>query len=243
MEQRIQHFLDGAISVTAIFLTAYFCISFTRLSTAESVAASAGLAFAGGALCRGCTAPRKKTADYDKFLPLYIYSTPSENARLFFGALSKRYDCSLKGAFIDFGAFELIFLLRPDAMTANQAAALSSSRTKPTVAVVSDAKKEALAHAKAAGDKLHIVEFRKFAPLLDKQGFFPPPERKTAAMRLSQFADCAFRRRNAKRFFSSAGLLLALSVMSGFSVWFLAFSALSAAFGIISAARGKREKS
>ena len=108
---------------------------------------------------------------------------------------------------------------------------------------MSDAKKEALAHAKAAGDKLHIVEFRKFAPLLDKQGFFPPPERKTAAMRLSQFADCAFRRRNAKRFFSSAGLLLALSVISGFSVWFLAFSALSAAFGIISAGRGKRGKS
>lgn len=242
MNINIQRFFDGAFSVIIIFFFACFGFSFAVDNKVLLFIASVAAAFSGGALWCGFLGRKKTSKDYSVFLPLFLYRTSTENMRFFFEKFSAKYKCDLNGNKIDFGKFDLMFILKPDALSCNQAVALSLAVKKKTLIVVTKAAKGATGHAAKAGNRLAIAEFTSFAPLLDKIGALPEIEKVPLKKKLSSFLDAALCRKNAKRFFPAAGLMLVLSAINGFSVWFLTFSALSAALGIISVFRRTDQK-
>lgn len=242
MDTKIQQFFDGAISAVIIFVTAYFFMSLSDMDAMTAVVASLALAFAGGALWRRIVRTDKRCKNYDAYLSRFIYRSPRQNAEKLFAFFSQRYDCSLCGPFIDFERFRVMFLLRPDPISANHAAALSSAFSRPTILVVSAAEKNAVMHAKAAGKNLSIVTFSQFAPLLDKWGALPEGEKTPLSKKLTVALDVSFRKNNAGRFFSFGGLMLALSALNGFSLWFLAFAIILSAAGVICLVRGSGQK-
>ena len=238
MNKNIQRFFDGALSLPIIFLTAYFLFSFSGKDTTLVFLASLSASFAAGALWCGFLAKKPIRKDYSNALSFFIYKSAAENAKYFYDRFKRFYDCTIRGNAIDFGKFDLRFHLKPDALSCNQAVTFALGAKKKTILVVSKSAKDAVYHASKAGKNLTIVDFEFFAPLLDKTGALPTIEKIPLRKKLSAFLDAALRPVNAKRFFPAAGIMFALSILNGFSAWFLAFSAILAALGTVALVRG-----
>lgn len=238
MNKKIQRFFDGALSLPIVFLTAYFLFSFSGKDSTLVFIASLSAAFAIGSLWCGFLAKKPVRKNYSAALSFFIYKSTSENVKYFYERFKRFYDCTIRGNAIDFGKFDLRFYLKPDALSCNLAVAFALGARKKTILVVSKAAKDAVYHASKAGKNLSIVDFERFAPLPDKKNALPTIEKIPPREKLAAFADTALRPINAKRFFPAAGIMFALSMLNGFSAWFLTFSAILAALGTIALVRG-----
>ena len=242
MNIKISDILDRFLGVLTVFFTAYYILSFWIKDKPTLYSTSAALAFSLVALIVKLREGKQKPRDYSYLLPKFYYKTNKEVAEYFLEFFRKKYDCRLSGCRISTDKFDVLFYLKPDALSANAAIAYSLAAKKKTLLVAASISDNAVFHSEKAGNNLKIIEFGTFCRLIENFCKLPEADKPCFFKRLAIFFDSAIRAENCKRLIPAAGFMLALSYINGFSVWFLCFAALLFAMSVAALVRGRRNK-
>lgn len=233
MTTKLTAFFDGTLGVLIIFAFTYLGLSRVVRDDLSLFSCCAALAFSGGTLWKIFLSKRGDKRDFSPLLTNFFYKTPLENAAYFYDFFAAVYSCRLCGCAVDFGAFDLTFYLTPDALTCTQAINAARSTSKERILVVGSSAKDAAMHARNVNPRLHVIPFCEIAPLLIRIKAVALPQKQPLIKRLYAWLNGVTRRNNSARLFSAASLMLALSALNAFSVWFLCFSVVLLAMGIV----------
>lgn len=237
---RFTRFFDSSLGFIITFSTSYYVFGRTFGATSATLLmAATDFAFAATALWVRYLRRRPQKKNYDKCLPFFIYKSNRENTEYIFRALSERCECSLCGNKIACKSADVIVLIRHDALTCGQAIDIALAAKRKTLLVVSAVAKGAVDAAKKTEKPIKIMTFAEFAPMLEKLGYLPEPRKTDRKQKLLAFLDGAINPALRRQYLFAALLMLLLSRINGFSIYYLIFGAILFALHIITLIRAK----
>ena len=241
MNIKISDILDRFLGILTVFFAAYYIFGFAVGDKVSKYSSAAAIAFAIVALPSEIRRKKPVKKDYSRLLPSFYYKTNREIAEFFLPYFPKKRQCEATDFGLRTDAYDVMFYLKPDALTRNAAIDYALNAKRKILLVVSSFAPGAADDAQACGKNLRALGFDRFCEIAEKRMPLPIEKKPNAIKRILAFLNGAAHKENSARLAAGAGFMLALSLLNGFSVWFLCFSALMLALSIAGLVRGKSQ--
>ncbi len=239
MNKKTTYFFDSTIGLFTIFSLSYLLFSkFDDDKTLVFLAAVA-TSFAVCALWLKLIYRKKPPENYNRFLIEFTHRSDESNAEIIYNALKKRYDCSLFANEIQTKNATIIVFIKHVPLSEQQAIDFALRAERKTLLLVSSTEKNAVREANLTNKNIRIATFDKIAEYLVKSGAIKQPEPIPAKERALTLFSAALDCKNARKYLSGAGIMLILSAINAFSVYYLFFSAVLIILSLSAFIKGK----